>query len=345
MHTPLLVIVLGISAATLWGFSDFLCAKSAKSMSPVLAASLVNTVGALAFAVVYGLFLRRHSNVDWIGFGYAATSGIFLALGQAFFFIGLEAGPVSIVDPLTSMYPLATTLLAVLLFHAHISFAAMVGVLLVVVGTIAASDLLPTQKAKRRGLTRGPTFALLSALAWGVGFALLGQAIRRMDWQSVSLIQLSFVAVSLLAALPFIGGREPLTRETIARRVKSTFVVGAGIFQLAGVMALNIGMARSAASGGAIVTAISACYPILTVFLAVKHFRERVRVMRLLGALGGVLGVVVLALSGVRATATFALIAGVLVVVPLGAVLVGKYLGPMQIAAPLIGDNGDAPDT
>lgn len=48
---------------------------------------------------------------------------------------------------------------------------------------------------------------------------------------------------------------------------------------------------------GAVVTAISAWDPILTIFLALKYFDERVKILPLAGAFVGIIGVVVLSLG------------------------------------------------
>ena len=66
---------------------------------------------------------------------------------------------------------------------------------------------------------------------------------------------------------------------------------------IVGAVTLNVGLAKSVASGGAIVTALSACYPVLTMFLALKNLIDERRLLPLTGAVLGVVGVVILALS------------------------------------------------
>jgi drug/metabolite transporter (DMT)-like permease len=169
----------------------------------------------------------------------------------------------------------------------------MLGILLVVLGIIAASGLLTLKKSKRK-ISRGPAFALFAALVWGIGFALLAQAIKSGDWQIVSVVEFSFVTITLLVLIPFIKGTEVISLETVKQGFLSKFVLGASLIQLLGVVALNLGISKSTASGGAVITAISACYPILTIFLALKHFEEEVKVVPLLGAFVGIFGVVIL---------------------------------------------------
>lgn len=296
MNASVLVGLLGITAAVSWGISDFFAAKSAKSIGAILASALVNIVGALTFIIVYILFLHPQVNLTWSGFSYAAASGIFLSFGAASFFVGLEAGPVSIVSPLTSTYPLITTILALLVFHAHLSSVEIVGIVLTMLGITAASGLL-TAKGSKHSITKGPAFALLTALMWGIGFALLAQAIKRINWQPTSFIEFVSVSITFLLLIPFVKGKEVVSKETIVRGIKNQFVIGASIIQLLGVIALDIGISKSTASGGAVITAISACYPVLTIFLALKHFGEKVKLIPICGAFIGIAGVVILSLG------------------------------------------------
>lgn len=295
MNATIIITLLGLVAAISWGISDFFCAKSAKSIGPILAAVLVNVLGSVGFAVIYLFLFRNHPELSRVGLVYAVISGAFLALGAASFFVGLEKGPVSIVSPLTSTYPLVVTVLALLVFHAQLSIGQMAGIFLVVVGVIAASGLLTMDKSKRK-ITKGPMFALLAALMWGIGYALLAQSMKHGNWQTVSLVEFSSVALMMLAMLPFIKGEEKISKATFLNGVKSRFIIGAAIIQLLGVLALNIGLARSTGNGGTIIVAVSACYPILTIFLALKHFDEKVGLVPLSGALLGIAGIVVLSL-------------------------------------------------
>ncbi len=296
MTPALLISVLGITAALSWGTSDFLCAKSAKIVGPILASALINILGAVTFIIVYILFWHPNIQITGSALAFAVVAGVFLSLGAIAFFVGIGEGPVSIVSPVASTYPLITTLLALAVFHASLDSREVTGILLVIVGVTAASGLLNWRKSNRK-VTRGPAFAMLAALGWGIGFALLAQAIKRVDWPIATMFEFVIVAITFLLLVPFIKGDEIISRPTIYAGLKNKFVIGAGLIQLLGGIALNVGISRSTASGGAIIIAISACYPILTIFLALKHFNEKVKYISLAGAFVGIAGVVILSLG------------------------------------------------
>jgi len=296
MNPAAVIALLGLIAAVTWGIADFFAAKSAKSIGPVTAAVIVNCISAVAFTAIVLVFLNPHFDLTWVNIGLAAGSGAVFSIGLAAFFIGLSIGPVSVVSPLSSMYPLITTSLAIVLFHAVLTPRELIGIVLIVLGVLAASGLFTADRAIRR-LAKGPAFALAAAFFWGIAFALLAQAIKRMGWQAASVFEVSVASIGLFALLPIIKGAESFDRKTIVAGFKNKFVVGSALFGIIGLFAINIGLSRSITTGGAIVTAISACYPILTIFLALRYLKEKVHFFRLAGAVVGISGVVLLSVG------------------------------------------------
>lgn len=290
-----LVILFGLVAAAAWGFSDFLAAKASKTVGPVASAFLVNTIGAITFFIIYGLFLHPAVTITLDGFLLAATSGVGLTIGALTFFKGLNLGPVSLVSPISSAYPLATTLLALLVFHVQISPGQIAGIALVMLGVLLAAELIKVKQPLRK-IGAGPSWALATVVSWGVSFGLLAQAIGQLGWEMATLIELAFVVISFICLLPFVKGKEVISFKNLVHMTRNKYIISSGIIQLVGVFALNIGLSQDAASGGAVLTAISACYPVLTIFLALRHFKESVRVVPLAGAFISIVGVVTLSL-------------------------------------------------
>ena len=297
MDTPLIVSSLGLLSAIAWGISDFFAAKSSKSIGPVLTALLVSSISCISFMILFGLFFQQSmATLTTPGFINAAASGFFISSGVVAFFAGLKIGPVSIVSPLSSMYPLFTTVIALTLFDAVLSTQQLIGIGLALVGVLVTSEITQSKPGKHR-LGVGPLLALLTALCWGVGYTLLAQSMKTQDWQVSSLINYAFSVITLLLLLPAIKGGEVINRKTVSRALRNRYVIGTSLVQLIGVGALEIGISKSTASNGAIVTAISASYPVLTVILALKHFGEKTRFIPLAGAAIGIAGIVILSLG------------------------------------------------
>jgi uncharacterized membrane protein len=195
MDATQLAIFFGLSAAVFWGVSDFYAARASKTIGPMVSAFFVNVIGACAFLLVYILFLHPPFEVTTRGLVYVLAGDLAISFGAIAFFKCLQAGPVSIVSPVSGSYPLITTLVALAVFHAHLTSKQIIGIVLVVVGVTVASEVLGVkQRVKKIGT--GPAWAILTALGWGVGFALLSQSIAELGWQIATLIEFTFSAIT-----------------------------------------------------------------------------------------------------------------------------------------------------
>ena len=296
MSSSSLIVLLGLIAAVTWGIADFFAAKSTHKVAPLLGVTLVNIFSTLLFGVIFALFFRSHWVYSEVGFGFAALGGIILSLGAAIFFIALKAGPVSIVSPLTSTYPLVATILAITAFQAVLSSSQVAGILLTCVGIVLAAGLVSLRPAERK-LAKGPVLALVTAVFWGIGNTIIAQAIKRLDWQVVSLIAGTVGSLALLLLLAFTGNRQPMTWFEITSGLRNKYILLAAVIQLLGACALDIGIARSTNASGAVVIAMSATCPLLTVALVLRYTTEQFKFVPIAGGVIGVAGVVLLSLG------------------------------------------------
>jgi uncharacterized membrane protein len=139
--TPLIIAMYGISAAILWGSSDYLGANASKRNNPNAAILGVTTIGTLFFSII---FLFNRGTVDWntIGVFYSIVAGASLSIGLLTFYRGLDAGPVNLVSPIGSAYPLVSLLIVLLIFGGSIKLLNIIGIVIVVMGIAIASGLL-----------------------------------------------------------------------------------------------------------------------------------------------------------------------------------------------------------
>lgn len=294
MRTDIIAIMCGLAAGIGWGFSGFFDAKASKSAGPLLASLLINGFVALGYAIIYLLFFSQGHHVQADGVWYAIASGVVITLGALMYFRGLALGPVGLVSPLSAAYPLITTLVALVIFHAQPSSVQLIAILMIMTGVMAASGMLSIRGVSRK-LEKGPVLGLFTAVAWGAGYALASQAISRLGWQLASLIEFGAMAVAFGVFIPFIT-TEKITISHVLAGCKNKFILLSGAISLCAAVALNIGLSREKSSG-AIVSALSACYPVLTVLLARRHFDELIDRIPLIGAFVSISGVIILSLS------------------------------------------------
>jgi uncharacterized membrane protein len=91
---------------------------------------LFQTVGVIAFALMVLCF--EHFRLDWspTGFGWSFAAGLVNFVGFLAFFAAVEKGKVSTVIALSSLYPMITILLSVLLLHERVSRREGIGIVL-----------------------------------------------------------------------------------------------------------------------------------------------------------------------------------------------------------------------
>ncbi len=296
MHTDLIAIVCGLGAGIGWGFSGFFDAKASRAAGPLIASLLINGFVALGYTILYLLFFAHGQHVQASGVWYAVGSGVVITVGALSYFRGLARGPVSLVSPLSAAYPLVTTIIALTIFHARPSALQLGAICMILFGVMAASGLLTIRGIGSRKLAKGPLLGLFTALAWGAGYALASQAIARLGWQLASLIEFGAMALAFGVFIPMIKTSQPVTFAHILQGSKNKFVVLSGSISLCAAVALNVGLSREHNSG-AIVSALSACYPVLTVLLARRSFDEVVARIPLIGAFVSITGVIILSLG------------------------------------------------
>lgn len=296
MQTDFLAVLFGLAAGIGWGISGFFDAKASRTAGPLLASLLINGLVAVGYAILYLLFFRNGHHMPAIGVYYAIASGVVITLGALSYFKGLARGPVALVSPLSAAYPLATTIVAFAIFGAHISGTQAVAIYMIMAGVMAASGLLTTKGIATRKLQKGPLLGLGAAIFWGLGYAFAAQAIARLGWQLASLIEFAAMALAFGIFIPIIKTSEKITWSQIAAGCKNRFILLAGGISLCAAVSLNVGLSREHSSG-AIVAALSACYPVLTVFLARRSFDEVVAVVPFIGAFVSIGGVILLSLA------------------------------------------------
>lgn len=288
-----IAVLCGFMAAVAWGICDFWAAKASKAVGPVTSVIAVNSIGLAVFAFSY--FLTGHDGTFGRDAWYAVGAGVAQGVGLISFFHALKVGPVSLVSPLSSAYPLVTIVCMLLFFQADMSPLQVLGVGIVMLGILAASELFSVKQSERR-LGKGPTLALVTAGAWGLAYTLMSQALRTLDWQTASLVQITFIFLTCAILAPTVKGGEKVFTRANLRSFANVFIIGAGVLQMFGMVIINVGIEQDA-DLAPVVAAVSACYPVLTILLALKHFKEDFKLIPLGGAVVTIVGVVLLSLG------------------------------------------------
>ena len=286
------ILALGVVAAAGLGVADFLGARASKHLGPITAAACVQVIGTITFCMWFVAFQRDIPHMSVVTVAYTIAGSLLIGAGVCTLYLAFEIGPVSLASPLSAAYPVVTTAVSVLVFHAALAPAQFIAVVFIAVGIMATSGLFGVRKSERR-IGTGPRLALLTTLLWGLAYPLLGCAIDGAGWQSVTLVQFLVLIPTLGVAVCFRARTEKVTLPLLANTLCNPYVVGAGILQMLACLAINFGFEYGHAAGSLVVT-VSSTYPIVTLLLAVLHFHERAEKWALAGAGTTIAGVVAL---------------------------------------------------
>lgn len=274
-----------LAAVLVWGIWGLVFA-SASGMMPPLMVQVLTTVGLTPVAVA--LFFSRQvtkgkrmgRGVAWgLLTGLCGTVGN-VALSQAF----ALGGEVSIISPLTAMFPLVTLTLAVTFLRERLNLFQAVGIVIALVAIYLFSSVGDTVVAES-ALTSLTSPWMISALAALTLFGIAGIT-QKLSTNDIS-NELSTICYWVSSV--FVAGGILATQQFDWSLPAHGWALVLGAGALMG-LALWIGFAAYRGGKASIVTALIALYPVLTVALAVPILGESMTFLK-----GSTIGLAILA--------------------------------------------------
>ncbi len=221
-----------------------------------------------------------------------------VGLGDSLYFHALRLVGVARAQPISMSYPLFTTMLAITLLGEQLSWGALAGIVLVVLGVslVATAQVrVPASTAavsgKRlmltgRELRWGAALALAAGLCWAIGTSLLRPALEGVDlWIATTVRMLGAAVVPQLYAARHMPAVRRVARDSRA------FAVGVLWLGVGTAVSLSLFLVSVAHAGAARASALSSAAPLFGVPLAALLLREPVGWRLALGAaitVGGV---------------------------------------------------------
>ena len=294
-------LLLGLVAAACWGSTDVSAAFAGRRLGSVRVAAIVQLTSLIAIVT---LVVVRGSGLptDPADTALAMVAGAIAALAYVTFFTALRIGPVSVVSPVVSAYGGVTVLLAVLLRGETLTPLQALGAVLVTGGVILTGLVADGGWRSTRLVGPGVLFATVAMLCFAALTIALAGPIRHAGWlpvlfasrianaSTVWLVLAVVLAARSPRVAPLLAGRPDL--PTTRRAAVSVAVVG-GLLDIGGFVAFAIGL-ESAPTW--IVGLASSFGPVVSVFVAVALWRERLETNQWLGLAGLAAGLVAVAL-------------------------------------------------
>jgi drug/metabolite transporter (DMT)-like permease len=273
-----MVVLLGLAAAVLYGGGDFLGGMATRRAHVLTVLMLVETA-AVIVSVAVALLSGGPAILSGLTWGFSA--GAIGGLGLIVFYVGLAAGPMSVVAPVSGLVATVLPVAVALAEGERPGAGVYAGALLCLVAIVLASSASETDEADGPGLARPPrrvgraiAYGTASGVSFGLFFLLIRNAGQSGEVWPVAAGRIGELAVVLAAAAVLRPGLRGV-RGGIPLAAVSAGVIDV-VANLCYVAATRIG-----AFGLAVV--LASLYPGVTVLLARVVLGERLRWIQRLG--------------------------------------------------------------
>jgi drug/metabolite transporter (DMT)-like permease len=265
-----MVILLGLAAAVLYGSGDFLGGMATRRAHVLMVLMLAEGAGAavaLATAAIWpGL-------ASLAGLVWGTGAGLIGGLGLIVFYIGLAAGPMSVVAPVSGLVSTVLPVGVALAGGERPGAVVYAGALLCLVAIVLASSAGDTDTSRRPGRPgrgRAIIYGVVSGASFGLFFLLIRNAGQSGQLWPVAAARIGELAVVLAAAA--VLRRRPRLRGAGGSLLLAA--AGAGMIDVVANICY-VAATRTGMFGLAVV--LASLYPGVTVLLARVVLGERLR--------------------------------------------------------------------
>jgi len=196
-----------------------------------------------------------------------------------------------VVAPITASWSVITVLLAAFLFAERLAPIQIVGVVAVFIGVFFAStNFVELKKRIKMGRwSAGAADAVIAMIAWGISYALL-KPITYAVGPVMALFLLKVLAVATL----FTWTGMTKTKISLPAKIIFLLLAVAGLLDFSAFLAFNFSLNTQYV---AVVSAIAATAPAVTIGLAYIFLKERIVVNQKLGIIAILAGLILIALT------------------------------------------------
>jgi drug/metabolite transporter (DMT)-like permease len=290
-------ILFGLLTALSWGSADLFARFASQKIGALRAMLYMQLTGFVLLTMALhwlGGWGRLADGSSWRPWEWGICVGILNTCGTLALYRSFEIGKMSIVAPISASYPALTMLLAATTGE-RLTPLRLVGLALILLGVVVVArgeevsggaNRVDEQTAGDRKHP-GVSWALLSALSFGVMFWILGTRVVPLlgSAQTVWVIRLTSLVLTMVVILVL---RKPIRlRETGVNR----WIVGMGILDTSAYVLNNYGMQLEQVS---VVSVLASLYGAVTVGLAATILREKISRTQWTGVVSIFVGIVLI---------------------------------------------------
>jgi len=286
-----MVVLLGLAAAMLYGTGDFLGGLATRRAPVLTVLMLAETAGV---TVALPIALMSPGPARLAGLVWGISAGLVGGLGLIIFYIGLAAGPMSVVAPVSGLVSTILPVAVALAGGERPGAAVYAGALLCLVAIVLASSATGSDPAGGTSAAlagvpgRAVGYGIASGTLFGLFFLLIRNAGQSGELWPVAAGRIGELAVVVIAAAVLRRGLVP--RGAGGRLLLAA--AGAGAIDVVANICY-VAATRTGMFGLAVV--LASLYPGVTVLLARVVLGERLRWMQRAGLGLAAIGVILVA--------------------------------------------------
>jgi drug/metabolite transporter (DMT)-like permease len=273
-----MVVFLGLAAAVLYGSGDFLGGMATRRAHVLTVLTLVETA-AVIVAVAVAVLSGGPAAMPGLAWGFSA--GVIGGLGLIIFYVGLAAGPMSVVAPVSGLVATVLPVAVALTEGERPGVGVYAGALLCLVAIVLTSSAgeteAPGRARQRRRLGRAIAYGTASGVSFGLFFLLIRNAGQSGEVWPVAAGRIGELAIVLAAAAALRPGLMRGISGGIGGGIRGGIPLAAASAGVIDVVAnlCYVAATRIGAFGLAVV--LASLYPGVTVLLARVVLGERLR--------------------------------------------------------------------
>jgi drug/metabolite transporter (DMT)-like permease len=280
------VILLGLAAAVLYGSGDFLGGMATRRAHVLAVLTVVETAAVIAALTAAAIWPGPASLA---GLAWGISAGLTGGLGLIIFYVGLATGPMSVVAPVSGLVSTILPVTVALAEGERPGAGVYAGALLCLVAIVLASSAGDTSAVARPGRPgRAIGYGIASGTLFGLFFLLIRNAGQSGELWPVAAGRIGELAIVLIAAAVLRRGLLP--RGAGGRLMLAA--AGAGVIDVVANICY-VAATRTGTFGLAVV--LASLYPGVTVLLARAVLGERLRWVQRAGLALAAIGILLVA--------------------------------------------------
>jgi len=276
--------VLALLSSLLWGGADFVGGTVSRRHRAALVVGISQFAGlvtALVVAAAAGAFGDDRVYLPW-----AVLAGCAGVVGLVSFYAGLAAGTMGVVSPIAALGVVVPVLYG-LLHGERPSGLQVTGIIVAVVGVVLASG----PELSGRAGARPVVLAGIAAVGFGVALLAIAEGSRHSTL--MTLVTMRTTSVLLLGGALGVALTRGFDRGELLVGLRDLALVSlVGVGDLSANLAFGLASRRGAVS---VVSVLGSLYPVVTTLLAGVVHHERLGRVQLVGVVGALSGVVLIA--------------------------------------------------